>query len=116
MEPNDRTARRTLAQLCTELRDVRMAAARLGRLAELEAALAEMARERSPEKFVRGHSILTDLIDVPRGPVRIPGLGSGEPVEGGYVCPLGMCSRAVEREPSGRLPVCDVLQAPMPRI
>lgn len=118
-----------LERLCEQLAEARWLAQEGGELPALDAVLARLRADGADLEQLtdeaddllrrcgapRGLGSLRDFAGRPRrtGP-GLPYLGGGHPVEEGYACPAGRCTRVLlASETSGR-PVCEIFDRPLP--
>ncbi|MFG3018392.1 hypothetical protein ACGFZQ_07525 [Streptomyces sp. NPDC048254] len=108
-----------LADLCTELPQLKRTAARHGRHAQLRQflqSLHDILDQADPaDRTVALDEAVTRIwraYGLPVAPrswrpeTQLPGRQAAAPVTGLYVCPRGHCGRAEKRSPGGPLPLC----------
>jgi hypothetical protein len=112
------TAADVVAQFCLQLTRLRRLARDEGRIADLDALVADA---------VAGEDVADRLVELSRqigGPeLRTRGadsgvfgggpFGPGHPVAGRYVCPHGRCGRVERRTPGGPVPECRLAPVPL---
>lgn len=117
-----------LDRLCQRLDDYRRLALREGRLAELDAVLAQLRANDDPSEWIGRADELLRQCGIARGlgpartrgvepavpaPALLPGLGGGHPLAEAYVCPADRCARALPARDTAGEPACRLLDQPL---